>query len=84
MKDMQVSLNFTFNGESVDDAREKGGTDHEAELYADAFGIIFLKVIERFKSCGAHPEVLDAAIKRFRVDVGKTKEVLYASPRSAE
>ena len=84
MKDVEVHIGFAFFAERIAQIRKEHGTDIESEFYADGIGAIFLNIVYQMRKAGLHPEVLEAAAKKFRVDLDEVKKVLYANPGPAE
>lgn len=83
MKDIEISMNFVFHGNVINEIRGDHGTDGEADAYSDGMSCVFLKLVESLKNAGVHPEILEIAVKRFRVDLDQVKDLIY-SPRPQE
>jgi hypothetical protein len=82
MRYLEISISFVLHGKIADKIRAESGTDAEADLYADSLGVMFLGILEKLRQSGVHPEILEIAVKRFRVDLDEVKKVLYANLRS--
>ena len=84
MKDVEVHIGFAFYAETIAQIRKEHGTDVESSFYADGIGAIFLNIMQQMRQAGVHPEVLEIAAKRFRVDLDEVKKILYANPGSSK
>lgn len=79
-KDVEIHIGFAFFAEAIAQIRAEHGTDVESSFYADGIGAIFVDIMRQMRKAGLHPEVLEIAAKRFRVDLDDVKKVLYANP----